>query len=60
MDEPSFFVVRKRDDSPVEVIPYSNLEAAEVDFESMSEQWSECYLCSILKPLRQKLYVQGT
>lgn len=45
-------VIRKRDDAPVEVIPFEDELDARALYESMSMQWTECYLCRVVEPIR--------
>lgn len=52
MNEPKYFVIRKRDDAPVEVYPYDNFDEAEKEYDFLSEQWSDCYFCTVIKPQR--------
>ena len=45
-----YFVIRKRDDSQVEVIPFEEnqyKEALEL-YDHMQANWSECYLCKVV------------
>jgi len=54
MNEPRYFVIRKRDDSPVEVFMYLEEPEAETSFETLSENCSKTYLCRVLKPIRKE------
>ena len=42
--EPTWFVIRNRDDQPCEVIPFDGYDQAYQIWESLQENWSECYL----------------
>lgn len=51
--EPKWIVIRKRDDAPVEVIPFGDELDARALYEDMSVNWTECYLCKIVEPIRK-------
>ena len=52
MDEPTWMVVIKRDSEPVEVTPFDDELDARALYESLSPNWTECYLCRVVEPLR--------
>lgn len=47
-----WFVVRIIEDRPPEVFPFEELSQAEAFYEKAAWNWSDVYLCEILKPLR--------
>ena len=47
-------VVRKRDDSPPEVLPFENYNDAVQTFENMRLNWTETYFCLVFGGERQQ------
>jgi hypothetical protein len=47
---PCWFVIRRQDAEPIEVYPFVTRAEAEEFYGRASEQWSETYLCRIVRP----------
>jgi hypothetical protein len=47
---PCWFVIRRQDTEPIEVYPFVTRAEAEEFYGRASEQWSETYLCRIVRP----------
>jgi hypothetical protein len=43
-----YFVIRKRDDAPIEVYPFRCLADAQEFYEKAALQWSEVFVCRVL------------
>ena len=44
----NYMVVRKRDDQPVEVLPFEDFDDAVKIFENMRLSWTETYICCVI------------
>lgn len=49
MNQVNYFVIFKRDGCTVEVVPFESLSQATEYFEFRNLNWSEVYLCSIMR-----------
>jgi hypothetical protein len=45
----NYLIVHKRDTDPTEILPFEEFDQANTLYDKLQENWTETYLCSVMK-----------